>query len=110
MQSRRSFLASVLALAAAPQILVSPEMKWCRRKESGLYVTMLNPDWIAAPYEIAFITQEQAWLGKVSKETQRISNKNTSPIVLNRFRRDPMGNLVSIPKYVKVPQHTLKIF
>jgi hypothetical protein len=52
----RSFLKSILVAAVAPTILLpalKDSYKWVRPNTNSLYV--INPDWINAEYELAFV-------------------------------------------------------
>lgn len=60
--NRRGFLgglvkgvAGIAACAVAPQVLTGQEFKWkVARKETGVLVATLNPEWVNAPYEVLF--------------------------------------------------------
>ncbi len=55
----RSFLKSLLVAAVAPSILLpklNDSFKWKSLSTSGLMVP--NPEWINAPFEIAFLIQD----------------------------------------------------
>lgn len=59
MLNTRSFIKSLLVAAIAPTILIpraKDSFKWKQNVETGLYV--LNPDYVNAPFEIAYIIGE----------------------------------------------------
>lgn len=55
--NRRSFLASLAAAAAAPQVLIATATDAFRWKKTVEGLWVLNPEWVNAPYELLILSE-----------------------------------------------------